>query len=124
VTSSAFVQLHAQALVTTQQLEQQQALVAEREGALAADRAQVEKPGSSSLIRASRRRSPAGLGLRTVDVGNLVRANEAGGLVVISQTRPISVVFTVPEIDLAKVVEPLRAGEVICRSRPGTAANS
>jgi multidrug efflux system membrane fusion protein len=106
-----FRALHAQALVTTQQLEQQQALVAEREGALAADRAQVEE--SRLQLAYTRIEAPISgrTGLRTVDVGNLVRANDANGLVVISQTRPITVVFTVPEIDLAKVVEPLRAGE-------------
>jgi len=106
-----FRQLHAQALVTTQQLEQQQALVAEREGALAADRAQVEE--TRLQLAYTRIEAPISgrTGLRTVDVGNLVRANDANGLFVISQTQPISVVFTVPEIDLAKVVEPLRAGE-------------
>ena len=106
-----FRALHAQALVTTQQLEQQQALVAEREGALAADRAQVEE--ARLQLAYTRIEAPISgrTGLRTVDVGNLVRANDANGLFVISQTRPITVVFTVPEIDLAKVVEPLRAGE-------------
>jgi multidrug efflux system membrane fusion protein len=105
-----FRALHAQALVTTQQLEQQQALVAEREGALAADRAQVEE--ARLQLAYTRIEAPISgrTGLRTVDVGNLVRANDANGLFVISQTRPITVVFTVPEIDLAKVVEPLRAG--------------
>jgi multidrug efflux system membrane fusion protein len=51
------------------------------------------------------------LGLRRVDEGNLIRANSAEGLVVITQTRPITVMSTVPEVDLPKVLEPLRAGE-------------
>jgi multidrug efflux system membrane fusion protein len=51
------------------------------------------------------------LGLRQVDAGNIVRAGDAGGMVVITQTRPISVMFTIPEMELQKVVEPLRAGE-------------
>jgi multidrug efflux system membrane fusion protein len=108
-----FKQLHAQALVTTQQLEQQQALVAEREGALAADKAQVDE--ARLQLAYTRIEAPISgrAGLRNVDVGNLVRANDANGLVTLTQTRPISVMFTVPEIDLAKVVEPLRAGETL-----------
>lgn len=106
-----FKQLAAQALVTQQQLEQQQSLVAEREGGLAADKARVDE--ARLQLAYTRVEAPiAGrAGLRHVDVGNLVRANDANGLVVITQTRPISVMFTVPEIDLAKVLEPLRAGE-------------
>lgn len=106
-----FRQLHAQALVTAQQLKQQQAMVAEREGALAADRSRVDE--ARLQLAYTRIEAPISgrAGLRTVDVGNLVRANDANGLVVITQTQPIAVVFTVPEVDLPKVVEPLRAGD-------------
>lgn len=103
-----FRQLHAQTMVTQQQLEQQQALVADREAAAAADQAAVDQ--ARLQLAYTRIEAPiAGrLGLRKVDVGNLVRGNEAEGLVVIMQTRPVSVMFTVPEVDLPSVVEPLR----------------
>ncbi len=106
-----FVQLHGQKLVTQQQLEAQQALVAEKEGALAADQALVED--ARRQLAYTRIDAPISgrLGLRQVDAGNLVRVGDAGGLVVITQMQPIAVSFTVPEIDLQKVVEPLRAGE-------------
>lgn len=106
-----FKQLHAQALVSSQQLEQQQALVAEREGAVAADQAQVET--ARLQLAYTRVEAPiAGrLGLRQVDVGNLIRPNDAGGLAVITQTQPIAVSFTVPEMDLHAVLDPIRAGE-------------
>lgn len=106
-----FKQLHAQTLVTQQQLEAQQSLVAEREGAVAADQAQVDDARRQLAYTKIEAPIPGRLGLRQVDVGNLVRPGDAGGLVVITQTRPISVLFTVPEIDLQKVVEPIRAGE-------------
>lgn len=106
-----FQQLHEKTLLTTQELEQQQALVTEREGALASYQAQVDD--ARLQLNYTKIVAPiAGrLGLRQVDAGNLVRAGEAGGLVVITQTRPISVLFTVPEVDLQKVLDPLRAGE-------------
>ncbi len=108
-----FKQLHAQTLISSQQLEGQQALVSERLGVLAAEQAQVED--ARRQLAYTRIEAPiAGrLGLRQVDAGNLVRPGEAGGLVVITQTRPISVMFTIPELDLQKVIEPLRAGEAL-----------
>ncbi|MBL9193346.1 MAG: MdtA/MuxA family multidrug efflux RND transporter periplasmic adaptor subunit [Opitutaceae bacterium] len=108
-----YEQLFEKNLLTLQELELQQALVAEREGALASFQAQVDT--ARLQLSYTRIEAPiAGrLGLRQVDAGNLIRAGEAGGLVVITQTQPISVLFTVPEVDLQKVLEPLRAGEVL-----------
>jgi multidrug efflux system membrane fusion protein len=48
------------------------------------------------------------LGLRQVDVGNLVRSGDPNGIVVITQMQPISVLFTVPESDLPSVLESMR----------------
>ena len=42
-------------------------------------------------------------GIRMVDQGNIVRANDANGLVVITQLRPISVVFTLPQQALQQI---------------------
>ncbi|MEK7875569.1 MAG: efflux RND transporter periplasmic adaptor subunit, partial [Pseudomonadota bacterium] len=50
------------------------------------------------------------LGLRLVDPGNIVRAGDASGLVVITQLQPIGVVFTIPEDNLPPVMQKLRAG--------------
>ena len=47
------------------------------------------------------------LGLRQVDAGNLIRSGDPNGLVVITQMRPISVLFTVPEAELPAVLEGL-----------------
>jgi multidrug efflux system membrane fusion protein len=103
--------LQEKKLITQQELEAQQALVAERQAALAADQAQVDD--ARRQLSYTRIEAPISgrLGLRQVDAGNLIRPGDANGLVVITQTRPISVMFTVPEIDLQKVIEPLRAGE-------------
>jgi len=103
--------LFARNLVTSQEMEAQQALVRQREGALAADEAAVAE--ARLQLAYTRIEAPiAGRsGLRRVDAGNLVRANDANGLVVITQTQPIAVMFTVPEADLARVLEPVRAGE-------------
>jgi membrane fusion protein, multidrug efflux system len=103
-------QLNEKNLVTNQEMDAQQALVREREGAVASDAAAVAN--ARLQLAYTRIEAPiAGrLGLRRVDPGNLIRANDADGLVTITQTQPIAVMFTVPEIDLPKVIEPLRAG--------------
>jgi multidrug efflux system membrane fusion protein len=106
-----FQQLYQKSLVTSQQMEAQEALVRQREAAVAADQAQVDD--ARLKLAYTRIEAPISgrLGLRRVDAGNLVRANDANGLIVITQTRPIAVMFTVPEVDLQQVIEPMRAGE-------------
>lgn len=104
-------QLFEKKLVTIQEMQTQRALVNEREGAVAADQAEVD----DARLQLSYTRIDAPItgrvGLRRVDAGNLVRAGDTNGLVVITQTQPIAVQFTIPEIDLQKVLEPVRAGE-------------
>lgn len=53
------------------------------------------------------------LGLRQVDVGNLVTSSDSTPLVTITEIRPISISFTLPESDLAAVLRPYRAGETL-----------
>ena len=43
------------------------------------------------------------IGLRMVDPGNIVHANDLTGLAVITQLQPITVVFTIPQDDIARV---------------------
>lgn len=108
-----FKQLNAQTLVTQQQLEAQEALVAQREAVLAQAAARVEDAKRQLAYTKIEAPISGRLGLRHVDVGNLVRPGDQGGLVTLTQTRPIAVVFTVPEIDLQKVLEPIRAGNAL-----------
>lgn len=42
-------------------------------------------------------------GLRQVDIGNIVRANDTNGIVVVTQLKPISVTFTLPEQNLGEI---------------------
>jgi multidrug efflux system membrane fusion protein len=48
-----------------------------------------------------------------VDAGNIVHANDQNGLLVITQMQPITVLFTLPEDDLASVLIKLRRGAVL-----------
>ncbi len=55
------------------------------------------------------------VGLRLVDPGNMVRANDSNGLLVITQLTPITVIFTIPEDNLPAVLERLKRGPAIDR---------
>ena len=48
-----------------------------------------------------------------MDKGNLVSSSDTNGLVVITQTQPISVVFTLPETQLPEVRAELAAGHTL-----------
>jgi multidrug efflux system membrane fusion protein len=102
--------LAAEGLITQQQVTTQEALVQQYRGALTANEAQV----ANARLQLSYTRITAPisgrLGLRQVDAGNLIRSGDANGLVVITQMRPISVIFTVPETDLPAVIEAYRRG--------------
>jgi multidrug efflux system membrane fusion protein len=50
------------------------------------------------------------VGLRLVDPGNVVKASDTGGLVVITQLEPIALVFSVPEDSLQPIMRRFRSG--------------
>lgn len=102
-------QLHQQNLVTNQQLEIQQALVTEREGAVATAQGSVDDARRELAYTRVTAPIAGRVGLRRIDAGNLV--SDSDGLVLITQTRPITVAFTIPEVDLPAVLDPFRAGE-------------
>lgn len=103
--------LFEQDSIARQQLDTQAALVRQYEGTIQADRAQIDD--AKLQLAYSRITAPIGgrLGLRQVDPGNIVRASDANGLVVITQLQPIAVVFTLPEDNLPAVMKRLTAGD-------------
>ncbi|MFO0731187.1 MAG: MdtA/MuxA family multidrug efflux RND transporter periplasmic adaptor subunit [Nitrospiraceae bacterium] len=100
-----------QGFIPKQQLDTQEAMVRQMEGIVKADQGQIDN-AKLQLVN-SRITAPISgrVGLRLVDQGNMVRANDANGLLVITQLTPISVVFTIPEDNLPAVMERLRSGK-------------
>ncbi|MGA2532399.1 MAG: MdtA/MuxA family multidrug efflux RND transporter periplasmic adaptor subunit [Candidatus Aminicenantales bacterium] len=96
--------------IPRQQLDTQAAVVNQYEAALKSDQSQVD---SAKLnLTYSRITAPISgiVGLRLVDVGNIVHAGDAGGLVVITQQQPITAVFTIAARYLPQVLQQLRTG--------------
>lgn len=108
-----YQKLRKQDSIAPQLLDTQQALVRKFEGLIKSDQAAVDN--ARLQLDYTRITAPiAGrLGLRRVDAGNLVVANDPQGVVVITQTQPIAVVFTLPENDLPAVRQPMLAGQTL-----------
>ena len=103
--------LRKQDSIAPQLLDTQAALVRKFEGQIKSDQASVDN--ARLQLSYTRITAPISgkLGLRRVDAGNLINANDPLGLVVITETQPISVVFTLPENDLPAVRQPMLARE-------------
>src|SRR5206468_8766071 len=86
--------LYRQELIAKQQLDTQEALVRQTEGIVKTDQGQIDT--AKLQLMYSRITAPitGRIGLRLVDPGNIVHANDANGLLVITQLQPIAVVFT------------------------------
>jgi multidrug efflux system membrane fusion protein len=106
-----YQELYEQGYVPKQQVDTQDAMVRQSEGIVKADQSQIDNAKLQLVY--SRITAPISgrVGLRLVDPGNMVRANDANGLLVITQLTPITVVFTIPEDDLPAVLDRLKAGE-------------
>ena len=105
--------LFKQDSIAKQQVDTQQSLVRQYEGAVRIDRSQID----SARLQLSYTKITAPVsgrvGLRLVDPGNIVRAGDANGLIVITQLQPAAVVFTVPQDNVPAVMKRLQSGERI-----------
>jgi len=102
--------LLAQNSISDQVFATQVATVAQLQATIASDRAALE--AAQLNLDYCRITSPvAGLvGLRQVDVGNLMQASTTT-IAVVTQLQPMSVLFTVPEDSLANILQRLRDGQ-------------
>ncbi|MBY0466643.1 MAG: MdtA/MuxA family multidrug efflux RND transporter periplasmic adaptor subunit [Burkholderiales bacterium] len=89
--------------IASQQVDTQDALVRQLQGTVQTDQAQVDN--AQLQLSYTRVTAPiAGrVGLKQADLGSTVRSGDANGLVTITQTQPIALVFAVPESLLPKV---------------------
>ncbi len=97
--------------VSRQQLDTQEALTRQYEATVKSDQGQID--AIRLQLTYSRITAPVSgrVGLRLVDAGNMVHASDTGGLVVITQVRPIAVLFTIPEDSLPRVIQRIKEGK-------------
>jgi multidrug efflux system membrane fusion protein len=105
-----------------QAIDDAKAEVARQEAIVASDEAAIASAGLN--LDYAKIVSPIDgvVGVRLVDVGNVVHPSDQGGLVVITQVDPIAVFFTLPEDELPRVNKAMAGGkelEVIAFARDG-----
>ncbi len=94
-----------------QQRDTAAALVAQLEGTVKTDQGQIDS--INLQLTYCRITAPVSgrIGLRTVDQGNMVHASDPGGLAVITQIEPISVLFSLPQDNLPQIQKAMAGGE-------------
>ena len=102
--------LYAEDSIAKQTLDTAEALVGQYLGTVKTNQAAVNDARLNLEFTQIRAPISGRLGLRQLDLGNLVAANDTTALVVITQTQPISVAFTLPETELPAVLERYRTG--------------
>ncbi|HXQ83538.1 MAG TPA: efflux RND transporter periplasmic adaptor subunit [Xanthobacteraceae bacterium] len=99
--------------IARQQAEDQVFIVQQYQGTVKLDQAQID--AQSLNIAYCHIVSPVSgrVGLRLVDPGNYVQTTTSGGIAVITQLQPITVVFSVPEDDLPEIMPQMNSGATL-----------
>ena len=105
--------LFAQDSIAKQQVDTQASLVRQYEGAVQVDRSQIDSAKLQLAYTHIGAPVSGRAGLRLVDPGNVVRAGDASGLVVITQLQPVAVIFSVPQDSVPAVMKRMQSGERI-----------
>src|SRR5215467_8085836 len=95
-------------VISKQQLDTQESLVGQLEGAVRADQAQIDNVKLNLFYTRITAPVTGRVGLRQVDIGNIVHASDPNGLLVLTQLHPIAVIFTLPADSLASVAQHMR----------------
>ena len=100
---SRYTDLGNKGWATPQLVETQKAQVAQLQSAIKADEALIES--AKVQLSYTRLTSPIDgvVGIRQVDIGNIISPANANGLVVVTQIEPISLIFTLPETNLPQI---------------------
>ena len=107
-----YADLYKQGVIAQQQYNTQQSVVAQQEGLVRADDAQINNAKLNLIYCHIKAPIDGQVGLRLVDPGNMVHASDPNGLLVITQLQPISVLFTLPEDNLQIVVQHMKVGRL------------
>jgi len=106
-----FQLLYKEGVIPKQQLDTQGAQVGQFEGSIKADQGTIDSAKLQLVYSHVIAPISGRIGLRLVDIGNIVHASDTGGLLVITQLQPIAVIFSLPQDQLPQVASKLRNGE-------------
>ena len=107
-----FQQLYKDGVIPKQQFDTQGSLEGQLDGAVRADQAQVDTVKLNLVYTRITAPVSGRIGLRQIDVGNIVHASDPNGLLVITQLQPIAVIFSLPQDNLQAVSQHMSKGRL------------
>lgn len=107
-----YAMLAPQNLTSQQVLDAQKATVGGLQAQIKGDAATIDNARTNLLYTTINSPIDGRTGIRKVDVGNNIHATDTGGIVVVTQVQPITLIFTLPEESLGAVNTALAAGAV------------
>jgi multidrug efflux system membrane fusion protein len=99
--------------IAQQDVETQATVIKELEALVQTDQAKVDDADLNVKYCDIKAPLPGRIGLRTVDQGNMIRANEPTGLAVITQLAPITIIFAIPQDSITKIQKQINAGKTL-----------
>lgn len=105
-----YVKLAATNSATKQQADTQRAMVAQLEAQVNSDQGAIDNARAILAYTTIKAPISGRTGLRQVDEGNIVHASDANGIVVITQLKPIGVIFNLPQQQLQQVNDAFEKG--------------
>src|SRR5467141_3992655 len=106
-----FQLLYKEGVIPKQQVDTQGAQVGQFEGSIKGDQGAIDSAKLQIVYSHVTAPISGRIGLRLVDVGNIVHATDTSGLLVITQLQPIAVIFSLPQDQLPQVASRLQKGE-------------
>ena len=106
-------ELLASKILAQQDYDVQKAIVRQFEAAVNGDQAAINNATTQLGYTTITAPIDGRTGIRLVDSGNIVHASDSNGLVVLTQMRPISIVFTLPEQNLTAIQQHMGQGEAL-----------
>ena len=106
-----FQLLYKEGVIPKQQVDTQGAQVGQFEGSIKGDQGAIDSAKLQIVYSHVTAPISGRIGLRLVDVGNIVHATDSNGLLVITQLQPIAVIFSLPQDQLPQVASKLQRGE-------------
>jgi membrane fusion protein, multidrug efflux system len=97
---------------TQQNVDAQQAKVDQTKASLNADQAAIEAAQTQLNFATITAPIDGVVGFRQVDIGNIIHTNDVGPLTVLTQIKPATVIFTLPQNELGPVREAMLNGKV------------
>src|SRR6202045_4139942 len=106
-----FQLLYKEGVIPKQQVDTQGSQVGMFEGSIKGDQGAIDSAKLQIVYSHVTAPISGRIGLRLVDIGNIVHASDTNGLLVITQLQPIAVIFSLPQDQLPQVATKLRNGE-------------